>query len=528
MPAKISIRILIALVLVIILLSAPALGIYKEKVHDNLQQHKSNFTIDNTFFEVRATQTPSRMLMQIGDSIIAVENNTCSDSLNMSICLLNVDYPGEWIHSVFDPYDYSFDIEIYYYLANILITRTISMETFTVGESAKIETTIRNNGSLPASNIVFTDSFPGFFLSNIYNCDKKGKNITWAGELKPNHEKKCSYWITAENTTSFSSIAKAVYNSGIGNRTASSSSPTISITVPKIELDMNLNIENNSLWSGDNTTLSLSLENINSEEKLDSLVISLNIPDSMSILEYSPKFVLSGRSLNWNSRLDPSEKINFSAVLRAEKSGTYPVTVKARYKYGSILRDIEEKENISISIDKMELQDIVYNGTVKPGENASFIINLINPSSRYSFRNIEITAKTNLPVNISQINVNEMLPKRFVNVLDLDLTAPMWEDLTTYTTTFSVNYETKYNEKILLKEERKFVVDPKKPAPQIEAPAAKKTIAGIKIDKEQITEDIKKIGVEKIIIIAAIAIFLFMGSLLNFIKKAQKKVEMYE
>ena len=518
-------RVIIAVAL-IVLLSAAAHAEYKEKVHDEWQQHKSNFTINDKFFEVRATETPTRALISVDSEIIDVENNTCVEKLNMSICITDVDYPGEGLHSLFDPYDFRFYVEVYYYLAKLDISRTIMPTTLTIGEKAEIETIILNNGSNTASSIEFIDSFPLFDIDYVYGCVQKGHNLTWEGTLKAGRSKKCIYWIRATNTTSFSSIARAKYLEGIGNRAAASQSPAITIDVPKVELKMNLTVGNSSLWSGENASLSLQIENLNSENSLSSLFLTLSIPDSMSILEYSPEFALSGKTLNWNSNFGPSEKANFTAVLRAEKSGNYSITSSANYRFGRLLREVEDKKGIKISIDRLELQDIVYNATVRPGEKASFIINLINPSPRYSFRDINVTAKTNLPVNITHAVIEEMLQKRFVNVMDFSFTAPMWEDPTTYTTTFDIYYESRYNEKLHLHEERKFKVDPKKEKPASTTPKKDDNVLGVA--KEKIMEDIEKIGKEKIVLIVVIALFLFIGSAVNFIRKAKKKVSEYE
>lgn len=508
---------------VIVLLSLPSFAAYTEKVHGAWQQHRSNFTVDNILFRVTATENPQRALISVGNDVFAVENNTCVDRLNMSVCLKNVDYPGEGLHSLFDPYDFRFYVEVYYYLAKILITRSIDPATFTVGETAEIEAVLFNNGSLPAEGVVFVDSFPPQFdIDLVYGCIQKGNNVTWEGRISPGYERRCTYWIKALNTTSFSSVAKASYLAGVGNRTSSAQSPAVTITVPIIELKINSTLDSASLWVDDNATMNITIENTHGSESLGSLFLSVEAPDSMGIMQRSPEFSVSGRTLNWNGALEPGQKISFYAVLRAEKSGNFSVRTAAQYRFGSLQRQVEKRNALSISIDRLALQEIVYNSTVRPGENATFIVNLVNPSSRYSFSDISANITTNLPVNISPVYYDEMLQKRFISLMDFSFTAPMWEDITTYTTTFDVSYRTKYGEKVNMREQKTFTVDPNRKAAPL-AKAEKPASA----NAERLSEAIEKVGREKVIIIVVIAIALFLGSLVNFVRKVQKKVKEY-
>ncbi len=320
----------------IILFSLSASAEYKESMHKAWHRHNDNFTMDNKLYKIKAGGTPTKVIISIDDEVIVVENGTCIDKLNMSICLNNVNLPEVELHRLYKPEDYEYNVEIWYYLAKLAIVKIVEKTEFLVGEKVRVDITLKNDGSLTARGIYFRDiyfsaSYPDFFVTNVIGCSFDRHNVTWQGILKPTQTKECRYYLEAVKETSFSSVAKATYLVGILNRTRSVSSDTITLTVPKFDLDFNKSLNSTSVIVGDEIEYNFTIENNLEDVRFDNVALTMHIPEGIEPIEYSDSLSTAGNLIRWSGPIESLETKSFRITFRVKHSGTRIIRTNVNY-----------------------------------------------------------------------------------------------------------------------------------------------------------------------------------------------------
>jgi len=507
----------------VILFSNPVSAKYKELMHEETHRHEDNFTLDGRLFTVKAGGTETKVILSIGNEVVVIENNTCIDKMNMSLCLTNIKNDDLGLHKIFDPKDFEFDIEVWYYLANLAIEKEIEKTEFLVGEKVKVEIVLQNNGSLAARGIYFRDiqfseSYPDFFISNVVGCSYNKHNISWEGILKPTQKKICTYYIEAIRTTTFSSVAKATYLVGILNKTRDVESEKITITVPKAELDFNKSINQTELWVGDSFEYNFTIKNNIENHRFDNIALNIDPSEGIDFTEISEEFSATGKQLRWIGSLDYLDNKSFYLKGRIIKSGNLTLNTNVNYNTDHIIHIEDWYDNITSNIDKLEIQYISMPEKRNSGKNIRIAINLKNPSSEYVFNNIKGNITTNLPTSFNSFNFIEIGKNRFREIISQNITTPYVNEQTGYSINFNVEYETKYGEIINLQEKKMIQIFPKnyiEPKPKIDTSNA-------------LVEKIDEIGLKKVLLWSSIFLAMFLISISYFLRKVFKKVNDYE
>ena len=428
--------------------SLSASAAYKELMHDEWHDHKDNFTLDGIFYKVKAGGTFNKVVVSAGEHIIVVENGTCIDKVNRSFCLADLKYPPEDLHKEYDSDDYEYKVQIWYYLANLSINKDIEDKELLIGESIRVEVELKNDGSIPASgvyfkDVYFSDSYPDFFISNVVGgCTYSKHNITWTGSLKPTQVKRCSYDLKAVKATTFSSVARAVYFVGIGNRTRTTESMTI--TVPEYEIKTNRSVNATSVNVGEEIQYNATISNIVGDRKFNTVKFAAFLPEGVEAISYEGWDSYLGNILRWTGSLEENESKNFSSILKISYGGENTIRTNLNYNVAEIIRIIDEYDNVTGQIDHLQLNYISLPNSLTEGKLGSLSVNLINPSSVHEFKNIKSRITTNLPKSFEERSFDDIGKHRFVNVLNTTIAAPAVEDITHYKINFDIEYETEY------------------------------------------------------------------------------------
>ena len=511
-----------ALLSLLLLLLAPSVwAAYQELAHQDMHEGGTNFTVDENSFEVITTADPDTVLLRVNGKPVTVLTGTCEDTQNMSICLKNVTYvPG--LHRQYVPSDFSFDLEIYYDLADLVINRQISADTLLIGKVGKINTVITNSGSVRAKDIVFMDPFPDFNIIFVSGCTLRGSTVSWRGSLGLNKQKKCTYSLTPKAPTIFSSVATATYDAGQKQRTASSDAVTI--TVPELPLMLMLNMTKQSTGIGEENNITLFLENTNSEP-LAASPVTIKLPPSLKVVSAHRELRPTPQGYTWSGTLQAGEQRQFSLLTQSLRSGVAKISAEAQFQENGFQRQSTAQTFLEITTDQLVIQYITYNQSVQSGDTARFSMTLANPSQTQMFRNIKVNVSTDLPLPTEPRVVEQLLPRQFTQLVDEEYVPEVTEP-TNYTWQFEVSYETEFGEQLSLREAKGFTALPGPEAPSAEELPAK--INGIvKSLKEDVTEMKPGTMIFLLILILAIVVIGLSIFVLSRAKKTkeQKKEE---
>ena len=437
--------------LLIFLASAQAAcAVYKRSVHKEWHIHMDNFTMDGIFFEIKAGGVPTKIVVSAGQNTVVVANGTCVDSANMSICLIGVKMPEEELHKIYVPEDYEYHVQIYYYLADISITKSIDKTSLLIGEKARVDVEVMNNGSQIAENVRFRDSYPGFYVSNVIGCSFDKNNATWNGILNKNQVKKCSYYIEPYKGGEFKSVAKAAFLEGFGVRERTVSSSSISITVPDYELRIERAVNQTEVWVGGSFAFNLTLKNTHKEKSLDNVELSLSVPEGLETLMNSGSLSKSGSMLRWSGRIGASENRAFWAVFRVRHNSTNTLKTNVNYMVSGLRRMLAEQDNITGLIDSLAFQYISFAAGAESGKNVQFNVNVNNPSGSYVFRKLKAYVSTTLPIQFSPLSYENIGIRQFREILSQNVTLPQVSESKVFDVEFKVEYESEYRNNLCM------------------------------------------------------------------------------
>jgi len=511
----------------IIASSLSASAAYKELMHDVWHEHNDNFTLDNIYYKIKAGGTFNKVVISAGEHIVVIENGTCIDKANRSFCLADLKYPPVDLHKEYDPDDYEYKVQVWYYLANLSINKDIEERELLIGESIRVKIELKNDGSIPASGIYFkdvyfSDSYPDFFISNVVGgCTYSKHNITWTGSLKPTQTKKCSYDLKAVKATTFSSVAKVIYFVGIGNKTRTAESMTITITVPEYEIKTNRSINTTSVNIGEEIQYNATISNIVGDRKFNTVKFASFLPKGIEAISYTGWNSYSGNILRWTGSLEENESKNFSSILKVNYGGENTIRTNLNYNVAEIIRIIDEYDNVTGIMDQLQISYISLPNSITEGKSGKLNVNLINPSSIHEFKNIKSKITTNLSKLFEEQSFDNLGKHRFVNILNTTITAPNVENITHYKINFEIEYETEYGQILQINRTKQIVVNPKE---IIQIPATKTGESA----KEMIQEKLENIDWGKYGIGIVFFVAFFALSFAYYIKKITNKVSEYE
>jgi hypothetical protein len=147
-----------------------------EEVKSVLNYSGTHFYVDSKRFDLGISKPQNKISLAIEDiGGVMVYNNTCSDIGNYSICLKNIvfgyhNYSTDVIH-------YKASVEVNQYVALLSALKEVSKTELLIGDSSRVTITLKNEGSVTASDCEYKDDFPGFEISDVSGCNALGTEI---------------------------------------------------------------------------------------------------------------------------------------------------------------------------------------------------------------------------------------------------------------------------------------------------------------------------------------------------------------
>jgi len=387
---------------------------------------------------------------------IILKNKSCEIRDNYDICFTGTEF---WYHNYTLDWDfYKASVKIYVVLSEIELTKTVDKTNPLIGEETKIDLTIKNTGDREATNIIFSDNIPSSFaITDISGCSIEDNNIKWYGSLDKNLEKKCSYKIKALSKTTFNSKASLKYNDGV--KLVQLYSDTQTITVPDYQLNISIELDKNNTEIGQNINLDITLTNVNNEKDISVELFSITIPYGLKVTTVPRYLNQDFNKYFWKGTLSKEESTSFNFKLKGEFVNNYTLRPKASFIINSLRKEIEKPTYINVYTPSLSIDYRINKAVLRSSEKANIVIEIKNPSTIHSFKDIELVIESELP-GIEKITkkLDRLKPLESKKVSDLSFTAPDVEARKEYTINISLNYESDYNQVLRLKEEKTVTV----------------------------------------------------------------------
>ena len=311
---------------------------------------------------------------------------------------------------------------------DISIERTFSTKTPFLKEKITVTVILTNNGDKGATNVKYTDPYPGNL--KVFSDTNAGK---WQGSLSAGEEESFTYTIMADDITSFSSIATLSYIFA-GNEKTKKSDPvtievqkpfTISHTISKAAADKNEIVDYN---------LTITNNDENSELDINNLQISL--PSKIILVSSPIELKEANNELTFKGTLEKKKSKSFTIKIKSSQVGTFTIQTSINAKIGG--RDFEEDIGKQLSVGLSYILPIL-NITDIVKSNSPYDIHIaVKNYGDDEIKSVNIKAESDLFTNTDE-NKNIAAGSTY-NIIKKTMTAPYTEEDTKHNIKVSGSY----------------------------------------------------------------------------------------
>jgi len=428
---------------------------YSELVASVINYSGTHFYVDDRRFDLGVNLPQNKISLDIeGLGGIIIGNDTCSVIGNYSICLKNIVYG--YHNYTTDTIQYKAILEVHEFIAYLTATKEITKTSLLIGDDTRVSTLIKNTGSVTASNVEFVDNFEDFEISEVMGCSLTGTGVRWDGYLHPGDSHMCSFTIKATKSTSLTSYGQVTYYNG---RLLKVVSPNgVTVAVADYSLRVLSNISKNLIEIGDNSTLNITITNNHGTETLFVYEFSINVPFGLKILKKSSTLDIMNNKYIWLGSLPASESVNLYLILKGELAANYTINEYADYMVENLRYKSEVNENINVYLDEPKIV-IQSAEELNPGEKTRIKVYVMNPSSKYIFKDLDVEFTSNVPgISASRKTIKELKKKSHETIYEGDFIAPEIEDETDYYLSVHIDYKSIYNQYMKLDKENHITI----------------------------------------------------------------------
>jgi len=367
---------------------------YKEEIFNEWVYDEGNFTAGEKTFYTTVNARLNLVSIKHGEDKTIVTMAECKDAFGFNFCFSDKEI---WYHDALDRDYYKAKIVVYEYLGKLNINRTFSSTDLLINERARVDIRIENVGSLPATNIDFTDAYANeFLISDNENCVISGNSIKWRGNIDVGSKIKCSYYIKPLKKIKYNSQASVKYYNG--KRTAIDSSSVVKLDVPDHRLKIIANISRKRINIEEDTVLYINFSNLHKKYSLNVLNLRVDIPLGLEVVS---KGALLKRAEDYVSMVSVPFIAGTSKdsyiEFRGKRSGLTTVTADVKYEINSVTAEFQiNLTEINITVE--DLQFYLHVPTVmEAGKSYRVNVSVNNPSENYEYKNIRTYLKTDVP-----------------------------------------------------------------------------------------------------------------------------------
>ncbi len=362
-------------------------SLYSGWVNDGASINAGGF---NFSFKV----VPERgVLIAYNDKTMIIMKNDCKSQDNLHICVGdNITWSYRNLTLWKDVY--KAEVDIWALKGEIVVTKNFEQTSFLIGDSSNVKMYVENTGSKAIHGIVVKEEYPiAFKITEVSGCSLENNTIIWEGNLNPHIREGCSYRITAIDTVSYSSSAKATYNDGLASNSASSESQALNVQNYSIQIEPY--ILNTTPEVGYEQQISFLVKNIHPSEVITVSSLKINIPEIFQVIDKDLNIDGDNGDYIWRGSIDPEDKVNLSMMIRSERTGRRDIALKYFFVEGKYQRHLSRKIGMEVTSSYLNISYALKNSTREGYRILEVYLN--NPSSKYSFRDVDIKVSSDIP-----------------------------------------------------------------------------------------------------------------------------------
>ena len=435
-------------------------SVAREEVYSGTLYSGDSFNVSGEDYSIYYTdidgdRTDNRIQVDLpsGTSII-LQQGLCEGAGNREICFDSIEF---WYRN-YTLYKNIYNVKIIVYekLALMELERTVERKTLLLEETTAISSVLRNTGDRSAFEVEFKDPFPEEFdIIQVDGCLIDDEGIFWKGTVDKNDEKECTYTIKAKNSTKFRSEAELSYFNGL--ETAELESDSETITVPEASLGVNIFAADSSLEINEETNISVVLEN-RDESSLYVAWFSVEVPAELKVVSRERRLRAEGLLYRWTGKIEPLEKMDFTFILKAVKTGDKPVSVRAEYVENNIRKKILLEHPFEVKLPALELSPILTKERAAEGEDIDISARITNPSNTAAYKDIKLLIESPLLDEPHYESWGQLNQKDSVKMPDMAISLPSPSPQSSYNVKFTLTYKSVNNEPFEVSEEKQIEV----------------------------------------------------------------------
>lgn len=428
-----------------------------EEIFNDWVYDEGNFSADGKQFYSTVSAQTDIVGITYADEKVLVRLSECKYLINkFKVCFREKEL---WYESKLERKFYKAKIEIYKFLASVNLTRSVKDTNLLIGGQTEIISIFQSSGSLPATNVEFTEEIPkNFTIVGFPNCVWAGNKVKWTGDMKIGRTVQCSYNIKALAKASYASKASVRYFDG--EKSVIVYSTPITIEVPDYSLNVSFNFTNNSIHVGNMVVIEMNLKNDDKEQPLTVSSLSIDLPAGLKYVSSSYGMKQSGDKVVYSGVISADTSRRLIMELRPEMTGEFPIEGSAVFEIAGLLEQMDIGAPRKLRAHIVNLSIIRHMPSiVKSGDRFRINVSVRNPS-RFVYKNIDTGMKSDMPgiKNKSLGLIGRMNSGDSKNLLYSEFVAPDVNADTSYDVSVYSSFMTPYSEYVQIKEQGKIIV----------------------------------------------------------------------
>ena len=344
----------------------------------------------------------------------------------------------------------------------ITVSASTDKSSLAVNEQATITVTVKNEGSLVATNLEYTAVLPDsvLLLRGSDGVSISGSVLTWKGTSVPGNDgkKEFSYTFKVETNENISFTGNLTYEAQ--DNSYSKSHSQVSITVIESVKVATFSLSKTSASINEQVTLTALITNtdLEYEGRINSFIIT--VPKGVDIVEKDSALSGTGKTLSWEGTIPKNGSKSFEVVVKTVKSGTYTFSgVLEAEVYSAtgtkwLKQDSSHEQTLTVSLSALapSIEFVLGKSSVDGGEQTGYRVQLNNPDTKTTYFDIEYTITSDLNENVSE-TLTFLAPGTKKLMFSNYFNAPISAEETKYSINFSGKYRTNNYEEFTFRKE---------------------------------------------------------------------------
>ncbi len=410
-----------------------------------------NIKLDETIYNILISENADSLLLSSSILTISVDRYKCGEINTRKICYNSSSYDS-------DIRDYKAYLTVLLLQPDIEITRTITNNILSIGESASFTVLLTNTGEADVEDVIFREELPdNIQIESVTGAIKENKTIYWKGNINEAETKEIKYKIKSIGEFDKEIKASVQYYDGYEKKEIFSDSIRLYSTSV---LDIEFESDKADYELNEEILFNITLSN---QGDSDIKVTSLNIffPEGIEIIKKDNDIVKNNNTYVWRETINDNNSNTLEFTLSQKKVGVFFIILSGEYEYKGKIYNIENLKHGFLTHNEgieltSSLNDVEY---VNSNQKVLLFLKVENKNSFSKIKEIKLETLTDLGwfdnVTYGQIDINQT-----VFLLNNEIKIPSGTSEKTYNIKFNVTYKMESNETYSSTLENKIIVKP--------------------------------------------------------------------